>query len=759
LFERRRWDLNYVWVLLLALPAAMPLFQNGYLDSHDGLFHLYRLAALDEAFKGGVFYPRWFPDFAFGYGHAVLNYYSPLTYYVAEFFHLLGPGYILSIKLTFAAGFLLGAVFMYLYAREVVGRFPGLMAAAVYTYFPYHLADTHLRGALAEAFAFVFLPLCLWALHRTVTKSRARDAIVLVLSFAGLVLTHNLTALMFTPVLVSYLVLLWWMTRRGRGALLALGSLALGMLLDSFYWLPVLVETRYVGLGANIGSPGYERHLTSLSELVSLSPVFRYLPDLGGGYDNPFYPLGVIYALLIVAAMGLLLWLFARRPSAANATPGSDARTKRWHLLFFVVVTLGSIFMMLSYSLPVWRLTQPVLASLQYPWRFTALTALGVAMLVGFLFSGRATSLEGGSRWRRVAPYAVGLALLAALVTYGLADLPTEMLPLEDSQVTVKRMWEEDFAARQIGATWTAEYVPIWVKADRSVVGLPPPDLEPSEPWDLAEEEIPQVELGRQGLLSSQMKVTCDQGWTLSFHTFYFPGWKVYLDGQEAPVFPSGDLALLTVDVPSGEHEVQVRFEDTCARSLGNAITLLTLLGLLSFAVFRWRWRGLVAVFAIAIVASGLVTWHIRPFTFSVQPQPREVNLEDQVKLLGFSLDRETYRPGDTIDVTLYWLGLQQMGQDYKVFVHFQDEGQTTMWAQHDGDPVEGFTPTTRWLPGEMVADDHTLLLPLDAPPGRYKLFAGMYEWETVRNLTILTPEAASPNNRILLGEVEVVAP
>jgi hypothetical protein len=344
-------------------------------------------------------------------------------------------------------------------------------------------------------------------------------------------------------------------------------------------------------------------------------------------------------------------------------------------------------------------------------------------------------------------------------VAYGLADLPTEMLPLEDSQVTVKRMWEEDFAARQIGATWTAEYVPLWVKADRSVVGLPPPDLEPSEPRDLAEEEIPQVQLGRQGLLSSEMKVTSEKEWTLSFHTFYFPGWKVYLDGQEAPVFPSGDLALLSVDVPSGEHDVQVRFEDTFARSLGDAITLLTLLGLVSFAIFRWRWRGLVAVLAIAFVATGLVAWHIRPFSFSVQPQPREVNLEDQVKLLGFALDRETYRPGDTMHVTLYWLALQQMGQDYKVFVHFQDEGQTTMWAQHDGDPVEGFTPTTRWLPGEMIADEHALLLPLEAPPGRYKLFAGMYEWEMVRNLTILTPEAASPNNRILLGEVEVVAP
>ena len=74
-----------------------------------------------------MFYPRWFPDFAYGYGHAVLNYYSPLTYYVAQAFHLLGAGYILSIKLSFAAGFLLSGLAMYLYAREVVGRYAALI--------------------------------------------------------------------------------------------------------------------------------------------------------------------------------------------------------------------------------------------------------------------------------------------------------------------------------------------------------------------------------------------------------------------------------------------------------------------------------------------------------------------------------------------------------------------------------------------------------------------------------------------------------
>jgi hypothetical protein len=353
----------------------------------------------------------------------------------------------------------------------------------------------------------------------------------------------------------------------------------------------------------------------------------------------------------------------------------------------------------------------------------------------------------------------LGLGLLAALLVYGLVDLPREMLPLEDSQVTVKRMWEEDFAARQIGATWTAEYVPIWVKADRSVVALPPADLVSLEPRDLSPEEIPEVKLGRQGLLSGQMVVASPEGYTLRLHTFYFPGWKVYIDGQEAPVYPSGDLALLTVDIPAGEHQVLVRFEDTAPRLAGNLVSLLTALGLIGFAMFRWRWKAAVTIAILGVLLVGLVGWHVRPFQFGTEPQQLEVNLEDQVKLLGFHLGRETYRPGDTLQLTLYWLGLQETSQNYKVFVHLMDQGLTTMWAQHDGDPGEGFTPTTRWLSGEVVTDHHSLYIPPETPPGTYKLFTGMYEWETVRNLTILTPEAASPNNRVPLGEVEVVAP
>jgi len=39
-----------------------------------------------------------------------------------------------------------------------------------------------------------------------------------------------------------------------------------------------------------------------------------------------------------------------------------------------------------------------------------------------------------------------------------------------------------DFAHRQIGATWTAEYLPLWVQADRSEISLPPVTLRGAEP-------------------------------------------------------------------------------------------------------------------------------------------------------------------------------------------------------------------------------------------------------------------------------------
>ncbi len=166
-----------VWfaLLLAMLPAVMFLAQDGYFASSDGMIHLYRLFELDRALHAGIFYPRWFPLSGYGYGLPVLNYYPPLAYYLSELFHLLGAGYIASIKLLIAFGFVAAAFSMFLFARDLLGDAPAFVAGVAYAYLPYLLSDAYVRGNFPEFLAMSILPLALWAFRR-VFESGATQA-------------------------------------------------------------------------------------------------------------------------------------------------------------------------------------------------------------------------------------------------------------------------------------------------------------------------------------------------------------------------------------------------------------------------------------------------------------------------------------------------------------------------------------------------------------------------------------------------------
>ncbi|HLZ10812.1 MAG TPA: hypothetical protein VKT80_19660, partial [Chloroflexota bacterium] len=46
------------FLTLLTIPLLQLLNAPGYLSTHDGLFHLFRLVELDNLWKVGEFYPR-----------------------------------------------------------------------------------------------------------------------------------------------------------------------------------------------------------------------------------------------------------------------------------------------------------------------------------------------------------------------------------------------------------------------------------------------------------------------------------------------------------------------------------------------------------------------------------------------------------------------------------------------------------------------------------------------------------------------------
>ncbi|MBI3977727.1 MAG: hypothetical protein HY331_06035 [Chloroflexi bacterium] len=239
----RRFPMGVDLALLafLSVPAWRPLLAPGYLDTHDGLFHLFRLVELDAAIRAGDLYPRLAPNLALGYDYPVFNYYAPLSLYVAELFRLAGLGFTDAVKATLGLSVAAAGWTMYLFARDLLPRTGALLAALAYGYLPYLLVDVYVRGSLAEAVALALLPLLLRAVHRLAGQPDAGRVATAGLALAALILAHNVTALLFMPVLIAF-------------------------------WLLAVTDGRRAH-SPQAGGPGAEAPTTSLSGASSTSPA------------------------------------------------------------------------------------------------------------------------------------------------------------------------------------------------------------------------------------------------------------------------------------------------------------------------------------------------------------------------------------------------------------------------------------------------------------------------------------------------------
>lgn len=116
---------------------------------------------------------------------------------------------------------------------------------------------------------------------------------------------------------------------------------------------------------------------------------------------------------------------------------------------------------------------------------------------------------------------------------------------------------------------------------------------------------------------------------------------------------------------------------------------------------------------------------------------PLEADLGGQVRLAGYFLSPDRLKAGQSLRLTLYWQAQRRMRSSYTVFVHLLDED-GLLRGQQDDVPGDGALPTTTWLEGEYVADEHQITLAEDASPGQYRLEVGLYERASGQRLNVL---------------------
>ena len=805
----RRFDWAVLIVLGLALVAAAPfLARPGLPRETDAELHVYRAAELGHTLRAGAFYPRWAPDFYFGYGYPIFNYYAPLTYYLANLFDLLpGVGIVGGVKAVFVLGLFVAAFGTYFLGRELFGRAAGVLAAACFTFSPYVvLIDPHARGDLAEHFAVCLLPLAFYAFHRLISGVGRRWSLLGgVLTLAAIVFSHNLLGLVAGGLLFAYWV--WQVllgpgrSRAGWGALAFV--LAAGLI--AFFWFPALLERGEIKL--DVVGPGhfdFREHFLSIGELLAPSRPL----DLGATAPRYQFNLGLAQWLLALPALCALLYAAGRRALSSH-------RHTHTSLLFFILAGLGLIFLMLPVSTPIWEQV-PWMAYLQFPWRL-----LGPAnLMLAVCAAGSVTWLPAG-RWRDPAR----ALLLAAILALALPVLYPPMWgpdfgPTEPADII---HWE--MRTEAVGTTSTGDFVP----AEAALVLMYPQGslvdsyLEPGPVDRVNRATLPEgasVEILEHGPLHDRFLVRTPTRFVLRLFTFYFPGWRATVDGAEVEIEVAGPEGFITFWVPEGEHEVHVRFGDTPPRTAGWAISGVGLAGLIAALVLTREppdapihrgscislirgsplppprqgvhldeaptdapihrgscislirgslpllWLGGVLLL-FAVLKSAVIDTHDDWLRCTSPPgEARAAQHElwagfvdggGRVELLGYDLPRRRVRSGETVPVTLYWHALTPLEVNYQSFVHLA-RPLHVLWGQEDHlNP--GNLPTERWPLDRYVWDEYEIPILPGTPPGEYALNVGIYSMAEGYRLQRYDEVGQIAGDSVVIALVEVERP
>jgi len=677
-------------ILALALvPMLWPLIEHGLSVSADGALHVMRLLALDTYVRQGELLPRWAPDLVGGFGYPVFNFYGPASYYLAEIPRLLGFDAFQSVAIAFGLMLIGAALGMRAFVRAVVAdglsdeaaRWAGLVGAVAYGYTPYLLQNAYLRSAIGEVAAQALLPWILWAYHNLARAPRpARYFVPATLLLGGLAIAHNITLILFPPVLVAYVGVIWW--RQGRQPARALWLATAGLAavaVSAFFWVPLLTERGLLssyayGLSASLLIP---ENIWTWTNFIDLNLAFRYnLTDI------PF-KMGLLQLGLAIAG-GLAL----------------VRRRVEWG--FWIVIAVIYALFAGQWLQGVWTQTE-VLQVIQFPWRVLVVTSLAFAFL--------ATGLVVFVAHRPGQATAVGALIIGAVMVCQAPRVTAAPLapPLaERLLVSSVNTFEVNTGAWGTGSA--REFMPHWVvelAVDRATV-----------PATRVPDRVV-VESGDQW--STRLHVEATEPSTLLLTDFYFPGWTATTEqGQELPVRASTSLGLLTVDVPAGDYALDVTWAGTASRRWADWTSLAALLLLIAWGFGYGHQDRAVTATAAVLLAVGLLGALVTSLPrrqLQLSPPPAADVMPGALRLAGFGAERAR---DDTVILHPYWFVTSPLPDLLMTWALQTPEGVPVATIQ--ATPVYGSRQTTDWPAGTLADDRYQVQLPGGLAEGDYQV-------------------------------------
>jgi hypothetical protein len=495
--------------------------------------------------------PRLAPDFSFKMGYPVFNFYAPSSYWITSAFSLVGFDTVNALKLSFLLSILVGFIAAYLFLKEYFDFFPSLTGAVLYISSLYYPLDIFVRGNLGEVWFLALFPLALYFVERNSKKPNSFLFFFLTISLSFLFTVHNLLSAVSVLLVFGFILI-------HPHKKINLLAMIFALLLSSYFLLPMMLEN-------NLTYASYVATLTKYwDHFVCPSQLWQSAWGFGGStkgcVDGMSFKIGKLQ--LIFAFMGMILFIFMsfqsriavrdklRRESRffSNWIPDqvrNDKRIKTYFIpysLFFILLTLGSLFMSTYLSKPLWDALSPILSLFQFPWRFIAFSLVGIAFFAAFFLD------------------AITFKFKNIFLVFLILFLIINYSKYFSGQSVSKQRFEKTYLSKeyieQKVAYKIAEYLPR--TANYSI-------------WRTYEKTPPKKAM-------------------INIH--YFPFWKIFIDGKTYVPTKFDELGRPMIDSKK-DSNIQILYKETPIEKLGNFITILSF-GILLYTVkSRKLWNRL----------------------------------------------------------------------------------------------------------------------------------------------------------------------
>lgn len=558
-------------LIIITVLSFSGLLNNQYFSIHDDQ-HIARLFLLDQAIRQGSLYPRFVGGLGFNFGYPLYNFYPPLIYYVAEFFHLIGFNLLWSLKLMIVTGSFVSSIGMYLLGKRLFDKKAGILSATLFTFFFYRAITIYIRGAWAEFFAMSLLPFVFLGLDDIYKNKNLKSILLFSVSFALLILAHPLIA--FPACFFIGLFFIYYFFNSENRLLFVKNFLVgvfLSVSLSAFFWLPSIIEKQYTLVDTILihELASYKIHFIYPFQLW-FSP-WGYGGSITGPIDGISFQLGKIHIFLTI--FSLLVFI------SYQIIKKKKESVKLYLFLFFLL--LFSIFMSLTYSQFVWDKIK-YLWYLQFPWRFMTFTGIFISLFAGagIQYLGKLIKTDN-VRGKILFDTIITVIIFITIIKY-----ITYFQPHEPKAYDEKKLTSFEEISWRVSKT-SFEFSPIGIKTKKTelettTIGLNKKDLTKDNFKILSsnKKEVTVTQL-LNNFSKKEFIIESTKPVEFRLNTFNFPGWQASLDGKEIIILDNNDYKLITVSVPKGNHNLSFVFRDTTVRKTGNIALIIAIIFIL----------------------------------------------------------------------------------------------------------------------------------------------------------------------------------